>query len=148
MILDTLENVERYENLNPNFKKGFDFIKTVSLENFPNQKKEIDGEDIFALFHKGNGNGVENFKLEAHKKYIDIHYVLSGQELMAYKNTAHCSDINKAFSESEDYMLFNDLTENFIKIPEKHFIILFPEDAHAPLLGTSELYKIILKVKL
>lgn len=147
MILDILNNSQRYENLNPLFKKGFDFLKTITTKNFPDQKKELEGEDLFALFHKGNGNGSENFKLEAHKKYIDIHYVISGEDLMAYKNTSHCLDINKAFSEKEDYMLFNDVPQNFIKIPEKHFMIVYPEDAHAPLLGTSEVYKIILKVR-
>ncbi|MCW3077277.1 MAG: hypothetical protein JWO32_1886 [Bacteroidetes bacterium] len=147
MILDTLENSARYENLNVNFKKGFDYLKTITAANFPEQKKELNGEDLFALFHKGNGNGPENIKLEAHNKYIDIHYIISGEDLMALKNTTLCCDINKAFSEKEDYILYNDIPQNLIKIPENHFMIVYPEDAHAPLLGTTEIYKIILKVK-
>jgi YhcH/YjgK/YiaL family protein len=147
MIIDTLQNSRKYEKLNPHFKKGFEFLCSLNKDNFPVSKIELEGDELFALFHKGPGYGNKDVKLEAHKKYIDIHYVLLGNDLMGHKSTANCSIIHKAFNENDDCVLFNDAPNTFVKIKNNYFAIVFPEDAHSPLTGEDEVWKIILKVK-
>ena len=51
MIIDILQNSRKYEKLNPHFKKGFEFLCSLHKDNFPVAKIELDGDELFALFH-------------------------------------------------------------------------------------------------
>src|ERR1043166_9375254 len=114
MILDTLNNSAAYNNLNPLFAKAFAFLKTIKESDFDSVKKEIQGDDCFALFFKTEGKGSENMVMEAHKRYIDIQYVFKGQDLMGFKPLDECKDIKTPYVEKDDYMLFNDAPNAFV----------------------------------
>lgn len=47
MILDSLQNKERYVSLHPRFKAVFDFIDTHDVAALPCGRHEIDGDNIF-----------------------------------------------------------------------------------------------------
>ena len=47
-------------------------------------------------------------KLECHQKYLDIHFVFKGSDLMGYKETSLCSDVHTDRIATDDYKLFND----------------------------------------
>jgi biofilm protein TabA len=146
MVLDTLNNSAAYNSLNPLFAKAFAFLKTVKESDFDSSKKEIHGEDCFALFFKTEGKGSETIVMEAHKKYIDIQYVFKGSDLMGYKPLDECKDINKPYDEKDDYMLFNDAPNAYILVTENNFSVFFPADVHAPLVGRGAMLKVVVKV--
>jgi YhcH/YjgK/YiaL family protein len=148
MILDHLNNHSRYSGLHPHFQKSFDFLQNVTPQDFENEKTEINGEECFALFMKGTGKGKSDYKMEAHRKYIDIQYVLRGNDLMAYRPLLECSKIHTPYKDKEDYLLVSDPAIDFLLVKENQFTIFFPEDAHAPLLGTDSYWKIVIKVKI
>jgi len=78
MIFDNIKNISQYLNLDENLKKGFDFILKNDLKSFENGKYQINGEKIYANIqeYETKANGL----FEAHRKYIDIQYIVNGFE--------------------------------------------------------------------
>jgi biofilm protein TabA len=147
MILDHIDNSEFYLTLNPNFRLGFDFIRSFNPLSFKEGKNEIMGDEIFALVF--NLNDFEpNTKLEVHNKYIDIQYIVSGTDNMGWKNRLDCIKPENEFDSAKDYQFFTDTPSTEFLVKENQFTIFYPTDAHAPLLNNHPLLKIVIKVKL
>lgn len=148
MVLDHLSNCDFYYSQHPLFPKAFDYLKGLKESDFENAKLEIDGDQCFALFYKGEGKEPDPILMEAHKKYIDIQYVLKGSDLMGFRPLLECSRVHTAYVEADDYMLFKDQPHTNILVKENCFTIFYPTDAHAPLLGKKEMWKVVVKVRI
>jgi biofilm protein TabA len=147
MVLDNLSNCEFYYPQHPLFAKVFSYLRKVKETDFENPKTEIDGDNCFALFFKTEGKGSDKIIMEAHKKYIDIQYVLKGSDLMGFKPLEQCTQINTAYIEKDDYILFNDQPDANILVKENNFAIFYPADVHAPLIGKEAMWKVVVKVR-
>lgn len=146
MILDDIGNAETYFKLHQNFKVGFDFINSFDASNFKEGKNEIIGDDVFALVFKLT-NFEPNTKLEAHNNYIDIQFVLKGEEQMGWKNRLACTQPENKFDLEKDVQFYKDQPSHFFFVKQNHFTIFYPNDAHAPLLNKNPLFKIVIKVR-
>jgi biofilm protein TabA len=147
MILDHIENFEKYLPLHPHFKLGFDFIRSFNTINFKEGKNEILGDDVFALVANLQEFDV-NTKLEVHNKYIDIQYIVSGSDNMGWKNRVDCILPENEFDTEKDYQFYTDTPSTEFLVKENQFTIFYPTDAHAPLMKNNPLLKIVVKVKL
>ena len=85
-------------------------------------------------------------RLEAHRRYIDIQLVLDGDEQMGWKPLADCYNPMSEHSMEKDIGFFHDAPASWVSVPPDHFCIFFPEDAHAPLVGTGQIRKVIFKI--
>lgn len=147
MILDHIDNSEFYLALNPNFRLGFDFIRSFNPLSFKEGRNEIKGDEVFALVT--NLQEFEaNTKLEVHKKYIDIQYIVSGTDKMGWKNRKNCNIPENKFDIEKDYQFYLDKPTTLYLVEQNHFTIFYPNDAHAPLMDNKPLLKIVVKVKL
>ena len=94
MILDQLTNLPHYFALHPNFKQAFDFLSQPDLGKMSPGKYKIDGKNIFAIIVNEIGRARNDAQLEAHQQYIDIQYVISGDEEMGWKALYESVDDN------------------------------------------------------
>lgn len=147
MILGHLNTCERYEKLHALFPKAFAFLKGTDLAKLPDGKSDIDGDELFAIVSRNSDSENDN-KLEAHRKYIDIHYAAQGSDTIGWKPLHACTTAVSEFDVEKDVILFNDGDHTTVSLKEGQFVIVYPEDAHAPLLKTKGLLKIVLKIKL
>lgn len=146
MILDTLENLEKYISLNPYFKRVVEYIANNKLQDHENGKVLLDGENLFANFCTLDGKSKENAKLEAHDKMIDIQIPLNCTEIMGY--TSRASLPVMAYNADNDITFYEGLSDQYIKVEPGMFVIFFPQDAHAPCIGAgNRINKVIFKVK-
>nr|WP_160711897.1 YhcH/YjgK/YiaL family protein [Halodesulfovibrio sp. MK-HDV] len=83
MILDVLEHAARYESLSPYFADAFAFLRRGDLRELADGQYEIVGRSLFATVVHQKGKAVEDAKLEAHDEYIDIQFVIQGNEQVA-----------------------------------------------------------------
>ena len=148
MIIDKTSNSHLYENISERICKSFEYIKITDLNNLPPGKYPIDGENIFALVSEYQTKPESEGKLEAHRKYIDVQYVISGEELMGYAplGTQH---ILEPYKEENDIVFFKG-DKSFTKVPAGMFAIFFPEDVHLPGIKTEEsvkVKKLVIKVR-
>ncbi|MCD7879053.1 MAG: YhcH/YjgK/YiaL family protein [Candidatus Gastranaerophilales bacterium] len=148
MIIDVLSESDKYILLNKEFKFVFDYIKQNDLKNMECGIHELKGKEIYFNLQEYKTKPIQ--KLEAHKKYIDIQVVITGEEYMGYTNISNTSIIEE-YNEEKDVMFLSG-TPDKIKTDNKSFLIFYPEDAHMPALSIKEpqnvkkaIFKILIK---
>lgn len=146
VIVDKMENADRYYDRHPGFRAAFDFLRTQKLDSLTTGRLAIAGERLYAIVSRDRGKGRGAAKLEAHRKYIDIQYVVAGDEVIGVRPTADCRTTAVAYDATKDIGYFADPPETWLSLPPGTFAIFFPEDAHAPLAGEGDLLKVIVKV--
>lgn len=146
MILDDLSSADRYASLHRGFRAGFDFLARRDLGELESGKYELDGDRVFALVNRDPGRGREGARLEAHRKYIDIQFLVAGSEAIGWRPTTQCATLIEPYSEERDIVFFSDAPLAWIELAIGKFMIFFPEDAHAPLASTGESVKAVIKV--
>ena len=145
MIMDSSTRGAAYAALHPGFAKAFAFLRDTDLAGLPDGRIELDGERLYALVMTLDGRGRDGAKFEAHRRYIDIQMVVSGEEVMGWSPLAACRQ-PLPFDASKDVGFFGDAPESWVLVPPGSFALFFPEDVHAPLAGTGRVKKVVLKV--
>jgi YhcH/YjgK/YiaL family protein len=145
MILDTLANAARYVDLHPGFAAAFEQLRRTDLSTLNAGKYPIDGDRLILLIDQPEGRGRDGARLEAHRRYIDIQYSISGHEVIGWKSLAECST-SDPYADERDIEFFSDTPETWLALSPGKFTIFFPDDAHAPLAGVGPLHKAVLKI--
>lgn len=130
--------------------KAFNFLKSNDLSGLELKRYDIDGNNLYAPVSEYLTKNEEDARYEAHQKYIDIQYVVSGKELIGIAPMSQKKDVLEPYDGTKD-IEFLTVTggENRLAMPDR-FFIFFPEDAHRPGLKDMEnspVRKIVVKVK-
>ncbi len=145
MIFDNIKNAKTYFNLDEKIKKGLEFILNNDLKSFKNGKYEIDGEKITANIQEYDTKSEGLF--EAHRKYIDIQYVISGFEKQGIKEISELTK-NTEYDEEKDVQFFNG-EGSFVSVPARYFTIFYPQDGHKPCITDktqTHVKKVVIKI--
>lgn len=145
MILGTLADSVRIESLHPAFERVFQYIKTHNLLDAPLERIELDGNRLFINNVLTEAKSQSEQPLEAHRAYLDIHILLEGNERIGWRALEDCVEPRTPFDEENDYMLFDQEATSYIDLLPGQFAIVYPEDAHAPLIGQGTIRKLIVK---
>jgi YhcH/YjgK/YiaL family protein len=150
MILDDLNNFNKYVGVHPRFEKAFAYLTSTDFENIPPGKYEIDGDHIFALIINDEGVAMldSTAQFECHNTYIDIQYVFGGLETVGYKSRLTCVEPRGAYDTKNDILFFEDAPDFFFKLYPGQFGIYFPDDVHAPMIGEGKIRKVVMKIRL
>ena len=148
MIYDKVENIESYLGMSPNLDAAILEIKEHYLEIWPAGRHEIKDDSIYCnVVHAETKN---ESVWERHKQYLDIHIVISGNEIIRCANFKDVNGWNE-YNYIDDYSLA-PFSSKGIDIPliPGWFLIIFPQDAHISLLRNNSEYsdKKIYKVKI
>ncbi|OFY63110.1 MAG: hypothetical protein A2V64_09505 [Bacteroidetes bacterium RBG_13_43_22] len=130
--------------------KAFSFLKDNDLAKLELRRHEIDGSDVYAPVSEYITKNEEDARYEAHIKYIDIQYVISGKELIGIAPMSEKKEILEPYNETNDvmFMTVNQIINS--KASPERFFIFFPDDIHRPGLkdgGNSQVRKVVVKVK-
>ncbi|KAA6336556.1 Toxin-antitoxin biofilm protein TabA [termite gut metagenome] len=147
MIIDTLDNLEKYVSLNPLFAEAAKFVKTHDLNLLEPGKIELKGKDLIVNITKITPKTNGEAKLETHNEYIDIQIPLSGVEIMGYTAKKDCIQATAPYNKEKDITFFDGLADSYIAVKPGMFAIFFPQDGHAPGITSVEVKKAIIKVK-
>ena len=148
MIIDTLDNADKYISLHPRFAKAFEFIKSQNLETIEPGKFEIDGRDLHAAVSLKDGVTRGTAKAEAHNNYIDIQVCPIGKEELGWKPRNKTVSPKEAYNAEKDVTFFNDEMDTYFELTAGQFAIFYPEDVHAPMIGEGPVKKLVVKVKI
>jgi len=150
MIIDTLKNAANYFSVHPLFAKAFEYISKTDLTAVAPGKYEIDGDNLKAAFSSKKGMTAEESvsKFECHDKHIDIQVCISGVETFGWKPREKCLVPNGGYNEVKDVQLYTDTPDTWFQLTNGQFVILFPQDVHAPMIGDKEIKKLVIKVKI
>lgn len=148
MILDKLENAETYTKLHPGFAKAFEFLRRGDLSSLGVASYPIDEKKVFALVQKGSGKRRGEARLEAHRNFIDIQFLIDGNEQVGWKPRADCTEVSQAYNHEKDIEFFADQPQTYLSLKPGMFCVFFPDDAHAPMISEGLVHKCVVKVKL
>lgn len=148
MIVSNLQNSERIESLHPLFKQLFDYVKTHDLLHTECGRIELAGDDLFINNVNPTCVSASDQVLEVHRDYIDVHILLEGKERIGWKAIEDVTDLKQAYQKEGDCALYSDTPTSFVDLLPGQFLIVFPEDPHAPVIGDGKIRKLIGKVKL
>jgi YhcH/YjgK/YiaL family protein len=150
MIIDTLSNSEKYNSVHPLFAKAFEYIKSQKLATIADGKFEIDVDNLRAIVSnkKGMSEAESIAKFECHDKHIDIQLCIKGNETFGWKPRSDCKEQKGEYNPEKDVVFYNDGPDMYFVLTDNQFAIFFPEDVHAPMIGESEIKKMVIKVKI
>ncbi len=147
MIIDTLENLEKYVSLNPLFTEVVTFLNNHDLAALDEGKHTIKGNDLFVNIQLAHGKTAEEATLEYHREMIDIQVPLSGNETYGY--TPLCDIPEVEFDTEKDFAVAPGTPfQTSVTLKPGQMVIFFPQDGHAPCITEAKaLRKAIFKVK-
>jgi len=152
MIYDTIANRQTYgyaHALDPAFQFIANLNPGCPIGNYP-----ISGGSVFAKVMRLQTKPLADTVCEAHRKYVDLQVVLSGEEYIDWYAREPLTT-RKAYDPDNDVELFETPDTGAplrLKLIPGSFVLFFPQDAHAPLLTTGDgpqtLKKVVIKIEL
>ena len=146
MIIDKIENLFKYINMNSLFADVVKFLESNDLNTLEEGKHEIKGTDLFVNVQAKPGKKLQDAVLEYHKKMIDIQIPVSDSETFGYTPVDELPEVE--FDEQKDIAKLPGLeAQTYVTINPGQMAIFFPQDGHAPCISESGcLRKVILKI--
>jgi YhcH/YjgK/YiaL family protein len=130
--------------------KAFKFLKDNDLTKLELKRYDIDGNNLYATVSEYQSKNEESARFEAHKKYIDIQYVIDGKEIMNVAPIGTVKEVLTPYDAMKDIEFITvEKTVNY-KANPSNFFIFFPSDAHRPGLkdgANSHVRKMVIKLK-
>ncbi len=150
MIIDSLSSASRYKSLHPHFAKAFEYLNNTDLSTLEDGKFDIDGDNIRGIMSSKNGmSAAESIaKFECHNKHIDIQVCIKGHETFGWKPRPNCVAQKGEYNAEKDVLFFDDAPDTYFSLTDMQFVIFYPEDVHAPMIGEGQIKKLVLKIKL
>ncbi len=148
MVIDQLQNADQYYSLGDGIKTALRFLQEHDLLSLENGKHSIVGDQIFAIVQEYETKDPAHEKLESHRKFIDVQYMVRGEERMGHA-LLQTQIPSRIYSSDDDYMLFDDVPDFFSLVKEGMFTIFHPTDLHMPCIqhkNPSWVKKIVIKV--
>ena len=147
MIIDTIENLGKYVELNPLFADVVEFLKNNDLQTIEEGKHFIKDKDLFVNIQVAKGKTQDAAVLETHIEMIDIQIPITCEETFGY--TPLCDLPDFEYNAEKDITKYGDTkAQTYVTVKPGQFVIFFPQDGHAPcIINQPEIKKAIFKVK-
>lgn len=122
MIKDKIKNIGRYSinDYFENFKENFKEVHSIPKKLNPPFKA------IPLEYETGSLNFL---KFENHKKYIDIHLMIEGSEIIGLNEESNLDRITD-YAPAEDFELFTGKPNGEVTLQRGEFLLLFPGEIH------------------
>jgi YhcH/YjgK/YiaL family protein len=150
MIVADIKNIGHQISDAPALKKAIDFLRRWDIRKLSDGRVEIDGDRVFALVQRYETVTVAAPRFEYHRKYIDVQFIASGEEVIGWAPADRVS-ITEPYDPDKD-ICFGTMEEGKwtpVHLSAGQLAVLWPEDAHAPKLAAvapSPVMKIVVKV--
>ncbi len=151
MIFGHIKQLSDAEKLYPSvIAKALRYLEKTDFTTLEPGRYDIDGDKMFALVQKVVTKPKNDGKPETHRKYIDVQYLVRGNEWIGA--TIDCGQ----FPIVEDLLAEKDLAfygnvsgETNLEFTPGSFGVFFPTDIHRPLSGNGkeeEILKVVIKI--
>lgn len=150
MILDTMRHWTRYSSLGSGIRSALEYLHGSDFDRLDSGRYNLDGDQVYAIVNRYQTKPFPEAIWEAHRKYIDVQFVVRGTERLGYVPLDRAPQVQTPYDFQRDVILFAPATDTLL-FAAGQFAILFPEDIHAPGLASdlqtpSEVLKVVVKV--
>ena len=124
--------MKNFCNLSERLKTALEYLNKTDLKNKPDGKYDILKDEIYINIQEYDTKEEQNCKWEAHKRYIDIQYMISGSEKIGVGDIHNFKNLIPYDTEKDvEFLETNGETET-LTLKENDFVILYPFDVHRP----------------
>src|SRR3712207_1018243 len=106
----------------------------------------LQGDELFINVAEPTLEPREARPMEVHRSYIDIQVPLLQAETFGWSALSTLGESDQPFDTVNDFALYSQPAANYVTVEPGQFVVFFPEDAHAPLIGEGQQKKLIGKV--
>ncbi len=150
MIVTDLAHIDRQVRVTPALRKAIDFLRRRDIDTLSDGRVEIDGDRVFAIVQRYETGKTDAPKFEAHRKYIDVQFIASGEEVIGWAPVERMT-ITEAHDADKDVCFGTAARGQWapVNLHTGQLAVLWPEDGHAPKLAAgapSPVMKIVVKV--
>lgn len=150
MIYDTKENLFQYKGISEALDRAIDYLLHTDFTVMDAAKYPVDGDRVFTLVQTPDTRPKDDARWESHQNYIDIQYLIEGEEIIGFQKTDSMT-VSVPYSAEKDVAFYEDNGGgSFTRLFPGAFTIYFPSDAHMPLISPSaplRIKKAVIKVK-
>ncbi len=152
MIVTHLSEARAQVAMTPNLEKALHFLESWVEGSAPVGRVTVDDDRVYVEVQAYETLSGEIEKLEGHRRYLDIQYVSSGEEIIGWASIDDVTETDP-FNKEHDYWLGTASAERITEVRLKagQLAILFPSDMHAPRRAAgspSKVSKLVVKVEL
>ncbi|MDR2118081.1 MAG: YhcH/YjgK/YiaL family protein [Tannerellaceae bacterium] len=130
------------------WKFAFDFLKK-DLKSLSPGRYELSDDGTYAVISEYRTKEPDTAKYEVHRKYIDIQYVIEGEEYIEVIPVSQMKE-KQDYDAQADILFFEDSVKGkLLHAGTAHFFVFFPEDAHKPCLKivtVKQVKKVVVKI--
>lgn len=136
------------EVLNERVTNALSYIKNLNVETLSFGKYKVD-DKFYYIVQEYETKTLDECMYESHRKYVDIQFIVTGEEMMEVANVSSLI-VEKEYDEELDVQFWKAPNHAMqMSLLEGSYIILYPEDAHrgaVTLSKKSNVKKIVGKV--
>ena len=128
--------------------KAFAFLKSSNLKSMAPGRYAIDGDNVYAIITENPTKDVDSAKWESHHNYVDLHYVISGEEKIGVAPLSSLK-VTMPYDSAKDLINYSGEGTFYTANPGT-FFLFFPADAHKPNIttgGNKPDKKVVIKIR-
>lgn len=134
MIFGNINHLDSSGAYPPAVLAGLYHLQQYDFSKMAPGRYEVDGDNIFLMVSELTTEPAEDRKLEAHRKYIDIHLLLSGMEDIGFDTLHDDMEILIPYDTETDMIFFKNCPgESIYRLDPGYFAVFFPMDVHRTL---------------
>ncbi len=120
-------------------KKALDYLRKTDFSSLENGKHQIQGDELYAVVMNYETKLKGEKKAEIHQNYIDLQYVISGEEIIGAAPLDLNSHPSEEYDSKKDAAFYETLTgETELLLKTGEYAFFFPEDIHRPGCASKE----------
>ncbi|WFE68321.1 YhcH/YjgK/YiaL family protein [Thiomicrospira sp. R3] len=150
MIIDRIENAKLYKGLHPSVDQALDYIATTPRAELDQLKpgRYTLSPQLDAIIDEYETQSSEGKDYEAHKTFIDVQFILAGEEYMGVAPLVNQTPVH-AYNPDKDFALYQ-VSGQMFKVKAGMFVIFFPTDLHLPSIGmpAKHVRKLVMKARI
>lgn len=144
MIHDHISNALNYAFRNLLLKKGLNFLGSTEAASMAVGRIDLEGDRLFVMMQEYPTRPEKECFWEAHRKYVDIQYIVAGVEDIGYAPLAGL-EIVEPYDAARDFVKLAG-HGSVLRIPAGMFAVFFPQDAHRPCMAPNGLVAPVRKI--
>ena len=149
MVFGNINHLGEFSYLENGVLECFEYATEHDLLAYEKGSHPIDGERFFVNIVEYETTEAENRFWEAHKKYLDVHVMLQGEEQIDLNFIQNMSV--KEFVDQDDFLPMDGEKNASVILRDGDFLICYPSDGHRTAVAVKEPAKIkkaIFKVRI
>ena len=143
MVHDYIKYASEYFNLSGGIRAALEYLATADLDSLEPGRHDVHGDEVFALVSDYNTRTPAEAFWEAHRRHVDVQFVHSGLERIAYGDLAQFD--SAPYDAERDLIVATGESGRYVEVGPGGFAILFPHEVHMPGL-TGERQEAVRKV--